>query len=35
MMHRDPFDHHDPEYDENWLRDNIDNPQYQRDYGNE
>lgn len=33
MMHRDPFDHHDPEYDEHWLEENIDNPQYVRDNG--
>ncbi len=25
---RDPFDHHDPDYDENWLENNIDNPTF-------
>ena len=25
---RDPFDHHDPDYDEHWLENNIDNPTY-------
>ncbi len=26
---RDPFDHHDPDYDEHWLENNIDNPMYE------